>query len=160
MTESAFLITSCPENLVAVLTDGALPLDEIKSALIAQKARQTAIEDELARLRRSSVGARQASDKIREQLAGLVADVAQLLASETDQARRVLRALLHDKIELEPQGRRRERGLSLPWSADVWPGHRRDRNTHRKHVRMWWPQTGLGSSVHLVVPIRGRAKAA
>jgi hypothetical protein len=98
------------ENLVAVLADGALALDEIKSALIEQRARKTAIEEELARLRGSSVGARQGADKIRQQLSRLVADVAQLLASETDQARRLLRALLHDKIELEPQGRGRQRG--------------------------------------------------
>jgi hypothetical protein len=98
------------ENLIAVLADGALQLDEIKSALIEAKARKTAIEAELDRLRRGVVGARQGAEKIRQRLSGLIADVAPLLASETDQARRVLRALLHNKIELEPQGRGRERG--------------------------------------------------
>lgn len=98
------------ERLVGALADATLPTDEIRPQLMAEKARKTALRDELAQLHGARTTAVPDVETIRRRLQALASDVTALLSGETGEARRVLRALLHAKIELEPMGRGRQRG--------------------------------------------------
>jgi len=101
------------ERLVSALADATLPADEIRPLLTAEKARKTALEDEHAQLDRVRSATRQDVDTIRGRLAVLAGDVKRLLLdpeADTGEIRGLLRPLLHEKIDLEPVGRGRQRG--------------------------------------------------
>lgn len=97
------------DRLVSALADATLPADEIRPQLAAEKARKTALKDELAQLDHAS-GARPDVTELRQRVQSLAADVAEVFSGATSETRRVLRALLAGRIELEPFGRGRQRG--------------------------------------------------
>jgi site-specific DNA recombinase len=105
------------DRLVAALADGAMPTDEIRPRLVAEKARKTALAAELGR----KVAPAPPLDvtTLRRDLDARAADAVGLLSGETEQARRVLRALLHDKIDCEPFGRGRLRGYRFSGSLRI-----------------------------------------
>jgi hypothetical protein len=105
------------DRLVGALADGTLPADEIRPRLVAEKARKTALADELARLhgRAPQIDA----TALRRDLEARAADVVALLTGETEQARQVLRTILHDKIHCEPFGRGRQRGYRFRGSLRI-----------------------------------------
>jgi len=105
------------DRLVIVLADGAMPADEIKPRLIAEKARKTALIADLDRL--APPAPRLDVPILRRNLEARAADVVGLLRGETEQARRVLRALLHDKIECDPFGTGRQRGYRFSGSLQI-----------------------------------------
>ena len=59
------------------------------------------------------------ADEIRRRGNALAADVTRLLSAETTQARQILRALLHDKIELAPVGRGKQRGYRFSGALTI-----------------------------------------
>ena len=85
-----------------------MPADEIRPRLVAEKARKTTLTAELGRIAAPAPCLDVVT--LRRDLETRAADVVGLLSGETEQARRILRALLHDKIDCEPFGRGRARG--------------------------------------------------
>src|SRR5262249_6490933 len=98
------------DRLMDALADGALPTDEIRSRLSAEKTRKTALQAELLKLDQLSKIGQLDAGQVKHQLEARVADVSALLCTHTPQARQILRKLLTGKIELEPVGRGRQRG--------------------------------------------------
>ncbi len=111
------------DRLLDALADGTLPADEIKARLSAEKACKTALEADLRKLGRVAEVAGLDPVRIKHDLQERVRDVAGLLTRHTVQARQMLRKVLADKIELEPIGSGRKRGLSLPRRADPRAPH-------------------------------------
>jgi len=101
------------DRLVDALADGSLPADEIKTRLTAEKARKTALSEDLERFGRLAKIATVKVDQIASSLRTRISDVAGLLGRQTVQARQMLRKILADKIELEPVGAGRQRGYKF-----------------------------------------------
>ena len=93
------------DRLVAALADGGVPLDQVRPRLAAEKDRKTELHDELARLGRLDGVTRRDAVEMRRRLHALAAHVGAVLRGDTAEARRILRALLADKIDMDPFGR-------------------------------------------------------
>jgi hypothetical protein len=85
------------DRLVAALADAAMPADEIRPRLTAEKAQKLALQEERAQLDR--VGLQPVDvTAIRRQLQTLAADMGAVLGGDIASARQALRALLEGKI--------------------------------------------------------------
>lgn len=107
------------DRLLDVLTDGALPADEIKARLGAEKTRKTKLTAELERLDKLAAIASVDPDQLKQRVQMRVTDVTAALGRQTVQARQMLRKLLADKIELEPVGSGRSRGYRFRGALTV-----------------------------------------
>jgi len=98
------------DRLVDALADGALPADEIRPRLAAEKSRKATLQAELAKLDGLSKVAGLDTEQLRDRLQARVNDTTALLGKQTPQARQMLRRLLVGKIALQPFGSGRGRG--------------------------------------------------